>query len=155
VSNARAVAFNGTIYPSRVAACKALGINYNTFNSQLNNGRTVTDLLTNPPKPLKTKVWDVDEINIIRKYASTKTADEIGIILGRSRASVAKKAFKMEISMKKKNEHHHFTTYSNLHVAMVHCLLDGGYTPTEVSAFSDRSRDSIKKIKYELTRTLP
>lgn len=145
---------NGIRYGSRTEACKAHNINYSTFNSLLNEGRTVEDIFANPPNKLKLKTWSIDEVNLLRKYASTKTTEEIGMMLGRSLASVGKKASKLKISLAKSNENHHFTQYSNLHVAMVHCLLDGGYTPTEVADFSDRARDSIKKIKYNLTRRL-
>lgn len=148
------VTVEGIQYPSRISACRAHGISYGTFNALLQQGRTVEDIFANPPNRLNARAWSEDEILTLRKYASTKTLEDIAAILGRTRNSVAKKSYKLGISAVKRNEHHHANQYSNLHVAMVHCLLDGGYSATEVAAFSDRARDSIKKIKYELTRTI-
>ena len=80
----------------------------------------------------KYKYWDDDQEAVLRKYAGIKTAEEISVILGRSKHSIWSRAAKLEISLQRHGENHQGSKLSNLQVEMLHALVDAGFGTAEI-----------------------
>ena len=92
--------------------------------------------------------------DIIRKYASTKTAEEIGVILGKSERQVRYYAGKKRISLKKTGENHKGAKLSNLQVQMLKALLASGFTASDIhrACFSHVHLSTVSDVKSLTTR---
>ncbi len=99
------------------------------------------------------KNWSPDEVVLLKKYASSKTAEELGTILNRSKYSVCRKAHDSKISMRKIGENHKDSKLSNLQTTMLLVLSDAGFTPTEIhqAAFNHVCLSTINDIKFMRT----
>lgn len=150
---AKPITVEGTKYPSRKEACKAYGVNYKTYLNKCAEGFDPVGILLNPPKDSTKKTWTEAEVAILKRFASSKTAEEIGIILGRPTYSVSGKAVYAGISLKKVGENHRNSKLSDLQVLMVHILCDAGFTPTEIqnAAMPHVTVDTLNDIKFGRT----
>jgi len=85
---------------------------------------------------------------VIAKWAGIKTAEEIGIIIGRTRASVLQKAPRLGLSLRLIGENHYKAKLSNLQVEMINALFVGGFKPCEIhqAAFNHVAANTIYSI---------
>ena len=90
----------------------------------------------------------------IREYAGTKTAEEIGLIIGRTQRSVSSLALRMGISLKKIGEDHYKSKLSNLQVEMIHALIEGGFRTCEIhrAAFNHVHVNTIHSVVSSWSR---
>lgn len=79
-----------------------------------------------------------DEDRILRDLAGTKTADEIGLILGRTRHSVHHRINRLGLKGHLHGEHHWNAKVDGLRISMLHTLLDAGFAPSEVHRMFDQ-----------------
>ena len=78
------------------------------------------------------RYYTKEEAETVKKYAQTKTALEIGIMIGRTRMSVLNWASVNKVSLRKKGENHNRAVLSNLQAEMVGALNDAGFSATEI-----------------------
>ena len=85
---------------------------------------------------------------VIREYAGTKTAAEIGIMIGRSQAAVWNKARALGVCLKKVGEDHYKAKLSNLQVEMINALLVSGFKPHEIhkAAFNHVHYNTVQSV---------
>ena len=68
---------------------------------------------------MKTRYYSEEEIDVIREFAGKKIAEEIGIMLGRTRDSVLNRASRSKICLRLEGENHRGAKLSNLQAQMV------------------------------------
>jgi hypothetical protein len=78
------------------------------------------------------KHYSDEEKEIVKKYAQTKTAEEIGLIIGRSRMSVQAWCSVNYVKLRKVGENHNMAVLSNLQSQMVLALYNAGFSATEI-----------------------
>lgn len=76
--------------------------------------------------------WTKTEDDTVRKLSGVKTAEEIGLILGRATNGVHHRIKKLGLSGYLCGEHHWASKADNLKMAMLHTLFDAGFTAVEV-----------------------
>lgn len=93
------------------------------------------------------RYYTPDEVALIKKYAGTKSASEIAIMLGKDKQSVKGYCSRNKISLIKRGENHHESKLSNLQREMVMALSHAGFSDSEIqqAAFSHVSRSCIYK----------
>lgn len=93
------------------------------------------------------RYYTPDEVALIKKYAGTKTVEELSLILGRTKQSIKSYCYKKKISLIKRGENHHESKLSNLQREMVMALSHAGFSDSEIhqAAFSHVSRSCIYK----------
>lgn len=143
------ITVKGITYPSRGAACKALGVNQSTFTNRCLKGEDPVHVLLNPPKKRPKRNWEYLEERALVRYASIMTAKELGKLLGRSAHSVERKAKAMEVSLQKSGEFHNNAKLTNLQVSMIHTLIDDCFTSADIhrELFPSLSLSIITDIK--------
>jgi len=76
--------------------------------------------------------YSKDEDAVIKEYAGIMTAEELGLVLGRPKNGIHHRIKKLGLSGLRKGEHHWNAKVDNLKVSMIHTLVDGGFTPSEI-----------------------
>lgn len=69
---------------------------------------------------------------LIRNFAGIKTAEEMGLMLGRTRSSIHHRVKKLGLNGVIHGEHHWASKVDSLKMAMIHTLLDSGFSSSEV-----------------------
>lgn len=92
------------------------------------------------------------EVRLIRKYAVTHTAQQIGEMLGRSRYSVIQKARSEGISMIKHGETHYNVKYTDHDVELCRALHDEGLSQTEIAKKMEIPRPYVCKMVNHIVR---
>ena len=90
-----------------------------------------------------------EEENILKKFAGVKSTEEIAMILGRTKASVAQKAPRMGLSLRTNIGQDHFgAKLSDLQVEMIRVLSEAGFRGCEIhkAAFNHVADDTIYSI---------
>ncbi|NWA20299.1 DNA-binding protein [Serratia liquefaciens] len=77
--------------------------------------------------------WQESEMNILRKYAATLTAEDIGLIIGRSKHAVKSKARDLHISLQKRGDCHHSAKYSQADTELARQLYAEGVRPRHIA----------------------
>lgn len=101
---------------------------------------------------MKRRYWTADEDRQLRQLAGTKTAEEIGMILGRTKLSVHSRVNKLGIDGKLYGENHWNAKIESLKVSMVHALYDAGFTVNEISKVLDMKLMTVNDIAAGRTR---
>lgn len=73
------------------------------------------------------------EITLLRNLARSHTAQQIADMTGRSRRSIANKAFELGISMKKNGDAHYNVKHSDHDIELCRALYDEGLPIREIS----------------------
>lgn len=104
---------------------------------------------------MKTRYYSEEEIDVIREFAGKKIAEEIGIMLGRTRDSVLNRASRSKICLRLEGENHRGAKLSNLQAQMVKVLFDAGYNSGEIhkACFDHVSPGCIQGITLGNNRT--
>lgn len=89
-----------------------------------------------------------EDTRLIKQFAGKKTAAEIAIMLGRTRASVLNHASHYNISLRQIGQYASNAVLSDLQAQMVCALDDAGFTDTEINkaCFPHVSRGCITNI---------
>lgn len=99
------------------------------------------------------KPYSRREIKMLKDLAGKASAEEIGKLLGRSKHSVYQQMKKLKIDCRVRGERHWNAKLDGLQAAMIHTLIDAGYTPTEVFKTLVKGRkvsmDMIKDIAHD------
>lgn len=84
----------------------------------------------------------------ISEFAGIKTAEEIGLMIGRTRPSVLRKAERLGLSLRQIGENHYKSRLSNLQVEMINALFAGGFKSCEIhqAAFNHVAANTIYSI---------
>ena len=92
--------------------------------------------------------YTIEQDAIIKQFASSKTAEEIGMMIGRTKEAIRRRASYMNISLKKIGEDHYKARLSNLQVEMINSLFMGGFKPHEIhqAAFNHVAVNTIYSI---------
>ena len=100
------------------------------------------------------KEWEPKEDKILKEFASKKTQEEIGIILGRSAQSIANRAYRLKVSMVKKGQNHHDVKLSDMQVEIARALNESGFNACEIHrcCFSHVSLSAVQKIVFFKSR---
>ncbi|AXH72143.1 MAG: DNA-binding protein [Siphoviridae sp. ctdc_1] len=93
-------------------------------------------------------IFTPDEIRLIRRLAKTHTAQQIAEMTGRSRRSVANKAFDLGISMKKHGDNHYNVKYSDEDVELARQLHEAGLGVREIAEKMEIPQDHLSNILY-------
>ena len=96
-----------------------------------------------------------EEEKILRKWAGIKSADDIAVIIGRTRISVSSKAARMKLSLRTNiGEDHHNAKLSNLQVEMINALTVSGFRVIEIhaAAFSHVDYSTINSVTLAYNR---
>lgn len=95
-----------------------------------------------------------EDKRIVRKYAGKKSAEEIGLMINRTPASVRHFAYLNKISLRKSGQYHHQSKLTDLQVEMVKALSKCGFSETEInkSCFRHVTRSCITNIVRGATR---
>jgi hypothetical protein len=93
---------------------------------------------------------EADE-GIIRKYAGIKTAEEIGLMVGRPVNAIHSKASSMKVSVRMIGEDHHSCKLSNLQIEILNALYVSGFKAKEIhqACFSHMSLNAIINRKAQ------
>jgi len=78
------------------------------------------------------KRYTREEDNVIRNYCQTKTAEEIGMMLGRPKNGVHHRIKKLGLSGRIQGEHHWKCKHSDLVKLAIGIMSDGGMTTGEI-----------------------
>jgi hypothetical protein len=91
---------------------------------------------------------------IIAQWAGIKTAEEIGMMIGRTRASVLQKGPRMGFSLRQTGEDHYKAKLSNLQVEMIHALIEGGFRVCEIhqAAFNHVHVNTVHSVVSSWSR---
>jgi hypothetical protein len=73
-----------------------------------------------------------EEDRIVRKFAGKKSAEEIGLILGRPAGGVRSSLRRQGLKNHLYGDAHWATKVDSLRMSMIHTLLDAGFAPSEV-----------------------
>lgn len=76
--------------------------------------------------------WTPEEEQVLRSNDGKLNAQQIGEQLGRSRASVFRRAYVLGISLRKTGDKHWRSKLTELQVQMISCLKDEGYTGEQI-----------------------
>ena len=76
--------------------------------------------------------WSEYDKIVLKKHAQTKTAYEIGVMLGRTKNAVVQASCRYKIKMEKRGENHRDSKLSNLQVEMLRSLIECGFSTTEI-----------------------
>jgi len=77
--------------------------------------------------------WQESEINILRKYAAKLTAEDIGLLIGRTKHAVKSQAHKLHISLQKRGDYHHSTKYPQEDTELARQLYAAGVRPRHIA----------------------
>lgn len=77
--------------------------------------------------------WQDAEIKIIRKYAASLTAEDIGLLIGRTKEAVISRASKLHISLQKRGDCHHSRKYSQEDAELARQLHAAGVRPRHIA----------------------
>lgn len=94
------------------------------------------------------RYYTKEESDIVRQYSGKKTAEEIGMMIGRTRFSVLNYASKNGIGLRQVGQYHCKARLTDLQAQMVGSLYDAGFSSVEIhkSCFSHVSRGCITGI---------
>ncbi|PHS61659.1 MAG: hypothetical protein COB12_12020 [Flavobacterium sp.] len=90
-----------------------------------------------------------EEERIIKEFAGVKSTEEIGLMIGRCRIGVLKKAQRMGVSLRVHIGENHFgAILSDLQVEMIRTLSEAGFRGCEIhrAAFDHVADDTIYSI---------
>ena len=89
-----------------------------------------------------------EQEDTIKQFAGIKTAEEIGLMIGRTKHAIYRKASYMDVSLKKIGEDHYKAKLSNLQVEMINSLFMGGFKSHEIhqAAFNHVAANTIYSI---------
>lgn len=76
--------------------------------------------------------YTADEDATVREFASLKTAEEIGIMIGRTASSVYGRCHLLNICGRLRGENHKGSKLSSLQVQMLTALYQAGFTSIEI-----------------------
>ena len=95
-----------------------------------------------------------DEDNALRQYAGKKTAEEIGMIIGRTRNSVHCRLKQIGVSGRLVGENHRCSKLSNLQVEMLVALQQAGFTSYDIhqAAFDHVTITTVRNVTELRTR---
>jgi DNA-directed RNA polymerase specialized sigma24 family protein len=99
--------------------------------------------------------WTQDEDAVIRRFAHSMTAEEIGARLNRTKKAVHIRAQKLGVSLQKYGEHAYQAKYSDELVERCRVLHDEGRRPSEIAAATGVNVFSVHKIVYYGMRLRP
>ena len=91
----------------------------------------------------------------IREFAGIKTAEEIGIMIGRQHSNVLRQGQKLGVSLRVHiGEKHHNAKLTDLQVQMIHALSSSGFRPVEIhkAAFDHVTYDAVYKVIEAVNR---
>lgn len=77
--------------------------------------------------------WNECEIKVIRKYAGILTAEDIGLLIGRTKEAVISRASKLHISLQKSGDCHHSRKYSQADEELARQLHAAGMRPRHIA----------------------
>ncbi len=77
--------------------------------------------------------WQEYEIKILRKYATSLTAEDIGLLIGRTKEAVISRASKLHISLQKRGDCHHSAKYSQEDIELARQLYSAGVRPCHIA----------------------
>ncbi|WP_099062546.1 DNA-binding protein [Serratia sp. BW106] len=77
--------------------------------------------------------WQEYEIKILRKYATSLTAEDIGLLIGRTKEAVISRASKLHISLQKRGDYHHSAKYSQEDIELARQLYSAGVRPCHIA----------------------
>lgn len=89
-----------------------------------------------------------EEIDLIRKHGRTHTAQQIGNMIGRSRRSVANKAFELGISMKKNGDNHYNVKHSDHDIELCRAMFDDGLSVREIAEKMEIKQEYLSNILH-------
>ena len=69
---------------------------------------------------------------LIRKFAGLKSAQQIGLMLNRPKSGIHHRIKHLSLRGHLYGAHHWAAKVDSLSLAMIHTLLDAGFTPTEI-----------------------
>lgn len=92
------------------------------------------------------------EIQLIREYAATHTAKQIGEILGRSRRSVLQKAGSLKVSIGRSGDRHYNVKHTDHDVELCRALYDEGLNCRQIAEKMEISHSYVRKIVAHIVR---
>lgn len=92
------------------------------------------------------------EVRLIRKYATSHTAAQIGEMLGRSRGSVKSKVFRMGLHMMKCGGTHFNVKHTDHDIELCRVLYDEGLTCSQIAEKMETSPSYVRKIVAHIVR---
>ncbi len=111
------------------------------YSSELTKGRR-----TSCGKCKRVGPYSKIEDKIIYKHAGTKSAKEIGLLIGRNSQSVRERASRLNVSLKRFGDNNPKTKYSDQDVELSRCLSDEGLKPKVIAEKMEIKEDYVRKI---------
>lgn len=103
--------------------------------------------------------WDIksgkfspEEDTILRQYARTHTAQQIGDMLNRTRRSVVNRVVRLGISMIKCGENHYAVKHSDHDIELCRALYDEGMTVAEIARKMEMGTGYVSQIIHMIKR---
>lgn len=76
--------------------------------------------------------YTLQEDAVIRKYAGIKSAEEIGMMIGRPKNGVHHRIKRLGLTGHLHGDHHWNAKVDSLKISMIHTLLDSGFKTSEI-----------------------
>lgn len=87
---------------------------------------------------MRGQAWTTKEDRLLKQFAGKKTAEELSVIIGRSKHGVHHRINKLGLNGYLRGEHHKNAKVSSVHAQMIVVLKDAGFTTNEIhSVFND------------------
>jgi predicted transcriptional regulator len=98
------------------------------------------------------RFWTPVEDAQLRKLAGVKTAEEIAMILGRTKSGVHHRVKLLKLNGRLHGEHHWNAKISNVKAAMIGALYDAGFTVNEIATVMGEKVCTVCDITSGRTR---